>query len=326
MAYHAQQHHGKPHHQRDQQPRAQINADIHGGVVQQPQIGQHIVLIALHMALALDDDILPLLVHNGLYAVARQLTCGLGGLLIDNHVGTDDRAQKRLHNILQKAGVHTIADDLHNAGHGLVFLTLSDIAGHGVLHSGVKGGIQAAQIGVGGVQQRAQLIIAQVKQRQDGAGVGKLVRSVAPVWAVILQRFAVLDDGLHLAEYLIKIAQDAFCNALYKMIGRLHGLRRRCAQGFCGYFVHHVAVGGDGVPGDHADGDVIADGHDRAAENHQHHRDAAYGDQRAHGKRRIFEALCQSPGAGKEPAHPCPGHAAGLLRAHALPPFFSYFS
>ena len=52
------------------------------------------------MALALDDDILPLLVHNGLYAVARQLTCGLGGLLIDNHVGTDDRAQKRLHNIL----------------------------------------------------------------------------------------------------------------------------------------------------------------------------------------------------------------------------------
>ena len=311
LAQEAQQAQGQADGEHHQQHSAHINGDADGVVAQQAHGGQHFILIALHPALTLDHDVLPLLVNHGLHFRAGCFPGGLRGLLVDDDIGLNDLVQQRLHHILHQAGVHPVAYDLHDIGNSHILRSLDDVAGHGVLDGVGQDGEQGGKVLPGGVEQGAQLIIPQRQQRQDLAGIFQLLRGISAGGAVILQLFAVLDSGVHLQKDLVQIGQHGIRHAVHRHVGGLYGLSGGGAQRFGGHFVHHVPGGGDGMGGHHAHGYVITRRGDGNGKQHGNDDDADHADTRAPGKQCQAHAVQRGlhlPGGALQP---CPQRGCG---------------
>ena len=152
---------------------------------------------------------------------------------------------------MQQTYAGFIAQDLHDAVDGNVFLPLADMTLHGVAHRAAHGGDQLVKLRRCSVHQGDQLIIPKRQNIQHTRGVFQFFLVILARRTVVRQGFRVLTHSGKLDEQVIKIGHHLFGDILRELIG---GCNRRGSQvsvGLGSYLIHHVLGCKDGDIGHH---------------------------------------------------------------------------
>ena len=160
--------------QRQCDRRADIKRIVKAVAFQQAERIEHRNLFGRH-PVALDDDVLILLIDRRFNRVAGLLAVFLRRRLIDQHVSLQAGAQRRNRHIIPQICPRIVGNDLLNVVDRVVDLTLGDGGNQRRARRGNERLIQAFKVALGRIHQRAKLIIAQ-RQPRNQTGSLRVIR------------------------------------------------------------------------------------------------------------------------------------------------------
>ena len=244
--------------QRQRDRRADVERVIEAVALQQAEGFQHRDLLGRH-PVALDHDVLILLVDRRLHRVAGLLPVFLRRRLVDQHVRLEAGAQRRNRHVIPQIRPRVVGDDLLNVVDRVVDLPLGDGGNQRRARGGDQRLIQAFKIALACVHQRAELVIAQRQPRDQPGGLriirlGERTALVAPCVSNLLAQLA---NGAQFGKHRVHVGEHGVGNRVVFIIDGGNRVRRGLPAPLGRQFIDDILAGRDRLGRDVAHAQIV---------------------------------------------------------------------